>query len=406
MIGTGGSTMRKVFICLLGFVLLAIPIIGSKTMAGENVLVSEYYGDNLIITGGNVIVDSEGDGDLYIASGQSRISGKVNGDVGVAGGEILITNVVDGDVRIAGGSVRINALVKGDVIVLAGELILTQDSVVEGDVIVSGGQVDLLGNVNGDVSVRTGQLSLGGNIGGNADFQAEEITIIGTPTIGGDLTYTSPGGVKKDEVSVQGMIKRGEQKTHIWMGTAAKIIFCLMFVLIGIGFIALFTRFSRRTSAIVATSFWKSVFTAILAIILMPIIFILLIISLIGIPLALLLLFAFLAILLLSRIFFSIVIGRWLLSKFGGGNNIMLNFFIGMLIFAFVGMIPFFGPIFKVVGMLAGTGAFLLALKNPKRGLKRSMPEIKPYHDDTPEFEEPKKKSRGRPRKKTVKSAK
>lgn len=148
-----------------------------------------------IRTGKSIIITHPVYQDLYIAAGTILINAPVYGDLVVAGGTITINDSIKNDLLITGGSVTVNGYVADDARCLAGSLIITgrvdgemfitggtvqlEKSAQIKSLYVAGGEVKINGNVEGNVISRAGNLELDGNINGNVDLRGSKLAING-----------------------------------------------------------------------------------------------------------------------------------------------------------------------------------------------------------------------------------
>lgn len=111
---------------------------------------------------------------------------------------------------------------------------------------------------------------------------------------------------------------------------------------------------------------WANLGWGVLACVLFPFIFMALIATVVGIPLAFLTLFAFGVIGILSKIFVGLIIGRKIISIDEEDNyfKVLLAFFLGTVILEIVALIPLVGWIFKFLLLAIMTGAFLCYSKD------------------------------------------
>lgn len=127
---------------------------------------------------GTVRVDGTIRGDLVATGGQVEVAGTVEGDVVVAGGQVSISGTVVGDVRAAGGTMTLSGAVGEDALIAGGTVTLTSAGDVGGDVIVSAGQLAIDGAVTGSVVGAASAYTNNGQIGGVEDVT---ITAAGAP---------------------------------------------------------------------------------------------------------------------------------------------------------------------------------------------------------------------------------
>lgn len=95
-----------------------------------------------------------------------------------------------------------------------------------------------------------------------------------------------------------------------------------------------------------------------------PITTFILLITIIGIPLAMALLFTYFFFIYLAKIFISLVLGEKLLGYFNKEYNPYLVLLIGLFLYLILTSIPVVGWLITFVSVLIGMGAILLGKKD------------------------------------------
>jgi hypothetical protein len=160
---------------------LLIPSVSSalELRSGDDLVLEEDLSSDTYVAGGNVTVTGNIDGDLVIAGGQVTIEGDVSGDLLLIGGTVNVLGNVGDDVRAAGGNVTLSGEV-GDDLVLAGGTVNTLSTVtVGGEVLLAGGQVTMNGEFN-SVRVGAGRLVLLGDVAERFIASVEDFVLGGT----------------------------------------------------------------------------------------------------------------------------------------------------------------------------------------------------------------------------------
>lgn len=256
--------------------------------AGEQVLDNMYVGAGHASLAGVVL------GDLYIGAGSAVVAGRVLEDLVVAGGNVTITGEVLGDVRVAGGNVTVAGPVRGDLFVLGGSLEL--ESQVAGDVDFTGGSLRLgdEARVGGDLSYRTdrpAQISAGATVAGNTFYD--------------------------ESIARQLGIWRNTDKSTMLAGLTALLGAWLFLKLLMYLFAGLVTYWLLREplERVVRRVFDKpgrSLVTGFASAISVPVLAIILMLTIIGIPLALALASLYLAVVIFAKVAAGVLFGIWL----------------------------------------------------------------------------------------------
>jgi hypothetical protein len=168
--------------------------LGGKLRYGDSVVVpqSETVTSDLYAFAGTVTVDGTVHGDLVVAGGTLVVDGTVDGDVIATGGSINIGGTV-GAVRAAGGQVTVRGTVGHDVLAASGSFTLQAGGHVGGDLIFATGVASVDGSVAGSIEGNAGRYSRSGSVGGS-----EHVTVnqqAPTPSV-----ELAPGGPAADAV--------------------------------------------------------------------------------------------------------------------------------------------------------------------------------------------------------------
>jgi cytoskeletal protein CcmA (bactofilin family) len=165
-------------VALIGGIALA-QTPGEKLRSGDEITVpaGETVAHDLYAFGGAVRIAGTVDGDLVASGGTVDITGTVTGDVLAAGGTVSVGGTVGGDARVAGGTVAISGAVTEDLLVTGGQVSLAPSGSIGEDVIAGTGQLAIDGTVTGDLMATTGSYAKAGTVGGT-----EDVRISATPT--------------------------------------------------------------------------------------------------------------------------------------------------------------------------------------------------------------------------------
>lgn len=302
------------------------------------------------------VVDVAGtvNGDVMIAGGMLNFSGKSAGDILAAGGEVKISGEKEGNVRAAGGNISIEGNVSKNVTAAGGNIIMEGDSIIGGSAYVAGGNIEIRGDVKGDIKAAGGRVLLSGDTNGDVEIWAEEISIRPNAKIGGNLVYHSDSDVSVGENIVAGEIvkkplpvKKSEKKDFLGFLFGFELIKFFGLLVLGIILYGFFHGNGKDILASMKKEPWKNLAVGILAVILVPALLIILLVSLIGWPLMMVILFGFIITLMISKIIAAIAVGRLINERF---KKIELtekfpwtSFVLGYLVLTILWTIPVLG---------------------------------------------------------------
>ena len=292
-------------------------------------------------TGGTVTVgpDETIEGDLEAFAGSVVVEGTVTGDLEAAAGNVEITGTVEGDVEAAGGSVTVG----------------------EG------------ARIGGSLSAGAGTVLVDGRVDGNAEIGAEEIRLGPNADIRGDLTYdgqleradsaTVDGTVAPSddvEVSPGGPTVSLPSGTFTAYGVLANLV-------AGAVLLVAFPRFSTTVADGVDADPLRTGAFGLLALIAIPIVCTLLLLTVIGIPLSIAGFVAYAFLVWAGALYGRFAIGRWLLEQ-ADRDSRWLALLVGVLAVALLKLVPILGDLVEAAVVLVGLGALVLALHDRYQG--------------------------------------
>jgi hypothetical protein len=302
---------------------------------------------------GDVVVGQQGvEHDVSTGVGDLEVRGVVEDDVHSGFGDVLVTGEVKGDIDAGFGDVKIEGPVDGDVRAEFGDVYVND-------------------SVGGDVNVGWGDVDLGpdGEILGNLECEGCEITG-NRSEVKGDMMARGMA-LDFDESHGKGIIGFVG-----WLFAALAFAACA--VLAAVVAPRPLSSAASRAEESPGRSF-------IYGLVSLPVIFMLcvvLAVSIVGIPLLLLLVPAYLALLFFGTLVAAFFIGTRVLmvtGRYRVGNA--LAALVGAMILAATTFIPVLGDLLLYALSLLGTGAIILALFS-RRSPRASHPSYEAYVRD------------------------
>ncbi len=306
--------------------------------------------------GGTIVVgEDETVSEVNAVGGAVIVHGTVTGDVSGAAGDVLITGTVDGDVNVAAGSLQISGRVGGDVAAGAGSIHLEENA-----------------TVGGNFDVGAGEVRIDGTIDGDARIGAETIYLGETASIGGSLTYD--GDLRGNLDAVAGDIVHDRtlgptigpdlQPLVTWVFAVYAFVANL---LLGAILLALFPRFSEDVADRVISEPLPTGLVGLGVLVGFPLLLLILLLTIIGIPLALAGVLVFILLAWVGLIYGRFALGMWLVSlsgreQFGGIDRRWVALVLGLLLGGALAVVPVVGDIVNVLLFLLGLGALTLGL--------------------------------------------
>ncbi|OHA84565.1 MAG: hypothetical protein A2591_03280 [Candidatus Yonathbacteria bacterium RIFOXYD1_FULL_52_36] len=342
----------------------------SATLAKDAVEADDYYAGS-----GNVDISGSILGDAILGGGNIFVSGPVGQDVLAAGGVVNLSGAVGDDVRVAAGTVLVKGEVGDDLIVAGGEITVSPGANIKGDATLAGGAITISAPIAGDVRVAGGTVVIDAPIAGNVHARVGELILGEHAVIGGDLVYEA-GNVAEvhSGAQVAGVITYTQAK---WVGTKEERqgVLVAMFgmwtiikiaVLFGIGMLlhVLFGRMSMRFVEQGITRFWGNALRGLIILIVVPVVAILAMVTLVGIPLSIFVLALYGVLLALGCFYGPIIMGSLILKLVKQSTEYVVNWktiLLGAASSVVVGLIPVIGGLAGFIFMLAAIGVIAVS---------------------------------------------
>lgn len=353
-------------------------------VAGETVDIDASITGDVFAAGGRISATGDiGDG-LVAAGGRLSVDSTVAGDVIAAGGEIRMAGSAGDNLVAAGGSIVLAGPIKGKAIAAGGSVTLERSGATAGDAWLSGGQVTVNGAVGGNLRVAAGEATILGSVGGNADIRAGQVVIGPTARIVGDLTVRSG-----EEPQIDPAARIGGAFTFIPQDSPAKV--GLWAVGIGLGILLLPVVFALVVGAVallMAPRYVEAMgghiagqpLTAFglgaLLLIGTPPLLLFLLVTVIGIPFAILGFALYVVLWALALPLVALALTDRAIRRYGTGaprGKILLAYILALAVLVILVFIPFLGWLAIWVLAALGMGAMLLALR---RGPSREVSDL------------------------------
>jgi len=371
--------MTKRLILIFGLVLLlALPLAGQATVnkAQENVYLpaDQVHQGNYYAAGNAVEIAGTVNGDVFAAGNSVSVSGTVNGDVFAAGSSIRISGKVDGNVRLAGSNIVIDGQVTRNVMAAGSNLVVSETAEVGRHLAMAGAVVDVRSRVGGNLEFAGNTLTMASEVGGNAYLRPEEasnIRFLPNAHIKGDFVYTARQQITMPAAGqIDGQIifnpvtsqpRRGAILGIIAVGyLLAKLIQLFGLLIVALVIISLARKKVLEITDLMIKKPASQIGQGIIWFFITPIICLLLLVTLIGIPLGLIGGAFYLILLYLGQVFASIALGLILTRALGWQKaSLMVSMIIGVVMFVILRGLPVIGWLVCLVGIWWGLGALI-----------------------------------------------
>lgn len=331
-------------------------------VAEDQTIEKDFFG-----SGDVVQIDGTVHGDVYAAGERVDITGTVNGDVLAAGGTVNISGTVTDDVRVAGGQINITGSVGKNVSAAGGNIMIDESAQLNGSLVAAGGNISVNGAVQKDAKLAGGTISIGNIIQGDADIFSRQLTMLPKGHVNGETRQveTMPQKINPQKVTAP--------QEALFTGT---FIFFIMvqliaYLMFGLFLIQMLPVFMRQTADIFKVQTFKSLILGSIFIFVTPVVAIVFMVTLIGIPIGALLLVAFAFSVLVSQIVFSLTLGLTIKNQFKQEWHDGWSYLLGLIVYMFISSIPLVGWAFCFVVTIIGFGALIIAKKDIYLSLRK-----------------------------------
>lgn len=257
--------------------------------------------------------------DYFYSNDKVDVKNDVTGDAYLVGGDVMVDSNILGDLLVAGGNVTVNGKV-------------------DRDLLIAGGSVTVNSEIGGNVRVLSGDFTLNGRIGKNLSIMSGNIILSKSAVVTGNLTYLSAENASVDpEAKISGQIKKldiprsvkeakiagmNEIRPAMTAVRSAFNVFGFAFsVLAGYLLLNFFPKRMIRKTEILTQAPLRCWLTGFLILVISPVLFIFLAVTIIGIPLAISLFFIYLVSIYFAKIWVGFALGRKLALRFKQGDR-------------------------------------------------------------------------------------
>lgn len=333
--------------------------------------------------------DQTHEGSLYVGANDVKIEGTVTGSLYCAGQNVTITGDVSGDIACGAQMIDYSGTARGSVRLAAQQVTMNGTAGADTTIFAQMATVGTKASLAGDLNGATQSLVLNGDVAKNFQFGAQSLTLngaidgsanvsVGTlsfgdeATVAGSLHYAADTDLAIDEAKVGGVveynaIESAENEANPLAGLLSIAAMLVVTSLI-VAFIA--PRFMERSIIIAKDNFAQTLLIGSAAVFVTPIVALLLLISLVGAPLAVVILLLYVAMLMLSSVFLAYYLGATLLRS---NQNVITRMFGGSVVLLALWIIPIVNVFAVLATIIVGSGILLRSVTNGYRTPRYSL---------------------------------
>ena len=349
---------------------------GTEFKAGENFLFLDtlIIDDDLIIAGGTIKSDATIKGDLISGSNRLVQNGIVVGSIIAGAKDLDILGQVNGSVRGFAQNINVNGNVNRNLLAFCYALDIKPEADIGGDVSAFCGELTLDGKVGKGLRGSIGTLTISGTVNGDVSVEADKITLMPTAKILGDFKYKSKKQAKIEsgaQVTGQTLWTKKEKEEEKPKGVftakclITEILFLLALMITGIVLTLIFKKNAYQAKRAVTASFLKSLGWGFVFMVCIPIAIIILIVTILGIPIAIISLFAYAVLIYIAKIPVATALGGMIIKAFGkqGESSLIPSMLLGLIVLTFLLNIPYLEWLIYFIVLFTGFGAILISCR-------------------------------------------
>jgi cytoskeletal protein CcmA (bactofilin family) len=376
--------MKRLLLRLAALSVLVVPVaaLAYGAQSGQTTTVPKgtTKTGTFYAAGQTVTIAGDIDGDLICAGQNVEVSGAVHGDVICAGQNVAVNGPVDGSVRLAGQNLSIKGTVGRNVTVAGQAFTLDSPATVAGDLGVTAQAATINGPVAKTVYGVASNLTLDNSVGSVDARVPGNLTLGDNASVQGNLAYSSDNAYNIDKAKVHGQVQHSALPAHerqapmksagsFLAGWFGWLLYWLVAALVtGLVLVWLAPRLVHRVNRTLLDRPGQSVLWGLAVTILAPVVIILLMVTIIGIPVGLLLAALWVLALATSGLFAGIAVGEWITHRTNWqSGSLLVAAAVGIVATVIVFNIPVIGWLVALVATWWAVGGLVLSAR-PARG--------------------------------------
>lgn len=366
--------------------LLLVPAIALAQAVGEEIRLGkdEVHDDNFVAFGNRVEIEGTVKGDVIAAGSDVTVSGKVEGDVLVAGANVTVSGEVGGNVRVAGDRVDISGKMGKNVTVAAQHLSIAEGASVAGSLAFAASSADISAPVGRKLWGAGEAVTVRSTVERGAEFflgESGTLTLASTAHVKGDLAYTAtkeaildPGATVDGKTLRRDVPSVGPNATL--QSIYGRILSLFGALVVGLVIVGLGRRSFVGVRRQLETRFRPTLGWGLLYFILTPIIALLLLFTVIGVPLAIILAATYAVFLYVAKVFVGVALGFFIIRRLrrqpaGTAEpkepSALLAMVLGVTVIVGLASVPVVGSFVTLFVVVLGLGAVGETIKNALR---------------------------------------
>ena len=310
--------------------------------------------------------------DLFIAAQDATLSGICDMDLWAAAQDIRYTGHTEGHLRLAAKSATLSGTAGDNLMCAASTMDITEKAYLQGNALLAGENVLFQGAIDGDLTIYSIRATIGGTIRGTLRVTADEIVVLPTAVLEGNLEYLSARELFLDaNVQLGGQLKRitlpplPEAKQSWSDRLMFQAYFYMSILIVGLAWLFFFPTLTVSAVSAARESLLRCFLIGLAFMFFIPSVIVLIFVSLLGIPLALVLAALYGILLYTAKIVPAYLIGLIILRRTPEQPLLQNAFTVlssGLLCLYLPAAIPALSFFIWLMATCCGLGALLTAM--------------------------------------------
>lgn len=360
-----------VFGLLVGlFLILHGPVLAVQNFDTVYLPENETVNGLYFKTGTTITIDGTVNGEAYLFGQNVIVNGNINGDLIAGGGTVTVNGNISENVRAVGGTVSVSGHVGKNALVMAAQSEVEKNGKIDGNLVNLSNNTLVLGMIGGETQIFAQNIFYNSKSGQNVKLYAQDLIITKESTFSGNLDYQTQKEIPDLKKQVAGIVNfQKTGKTFVLPGaneinSVKKIgpvinwIGFLNYLIIGFLLTFIFPKQFTNVNKFLGEKPLASAVGGIVFYVFAPFILLILAITIIGIPLAILFGLGTVFLAFISRIVVGLYLGGKILND---GESKFLPLLVGLAVIHLAALLPYAGFVIKIIIVFVGTGAILLS---------------------------------------------
>lgn len=324
---------------------------------------SQLHNGDYYVSGDDVTIDKLIDGNAFVMANKVTITGEIGGDLFVMAKEVDINEgYVYGNVFVVADSFNLTGTIY-DLYAYCGNITIGYDGIVYRDLKATAGNIDIQGRIGRNVFTSSNNLKISEDvlIYGNLEYSAKDEVEVPEGIVSGEIKYTKSNDILAGRTIGELVLS---YVTSL-VGTLALVL--IVWLLIN----KLTPNFAARLNNLKPISIFKALGIGLLVIVVVPLIILLLMFTIVGLPIAMVLSIIYMLLYSLSFAFAVLAIVGMLTKKpLSKGKSILFVILTAIILWLLINILGIINMtvelVVSIIIFIFGIGALLINMFSKK----------------------------------------